>query len=88
MTRSAVKRASGTRVVPRWQTVSELDVPLIILVGGGTGVGKSTIATQLAARLGIVRIISTDAIREVMKGVMSTEIIPTLHTSSFNADES
>jgi 2-phosphoglycerate kinase len=86
----AIRGEAGERYARsylQWQTVSELDVPLIILVGGGTGVGKSTIATQLAARLGIVRIISTDAIREVMKGVFSADIMPTLHTSSFNADE-
>jgi 2-phosphoglycerate kinase len=86
----AIRAEAGERYARsylKWQTVSELDVPLIILVGGGTGVGKSTIATQLAARLGIVRIISTDAIREVMKGVFSKDIMPTLHTSSFNADE-
>ena len=31
----------------------------MILIGGATGVGKSTIATQLAARLGIVRFVAT-----------------------------
>lgn len=71
----------------KWIAVSDLDLPLIILIGGATGVGKSTIATQLAARLGIVRIISTDAIREVMKGVVSQEFAPTLHVSSFDAAE-
>lgn len=69
----------------RWQSVEELEQPLIILIGGATGVGKSTIATQLAARLGITRIVSTDAIREVMRSSFSKEVMPTLHVSSFDA---
>jgi 2-phosphoglycerate kinase len=71
----------------QWQAVEELDQPLIILLGGATGVGKSTIATQLAARLGITRVISTDAIREVLRAALSQKLIPTLYVSSFNADE-
>ena len=70
----------------RWREVENLDVPLVILIGGATGVGKSTIATQLAARLGIVRFVATDAIREVMRSMFSPELMPTLHTSSFEAD--
>jgi 2-phosphoglycerate kinase len=70
----------------RWQEVEGLDVPLVILIGGATGVGKSTIATQLAARLGIVRVVATDAIREVMRSMLSPELMPTLHESSFHAD--
>jgi 2-phosphoglycerate kinase len=71
----------------RWQEVQALEVPLVLLIGGATGVGKSTIATQLAARLGIVRLVATDAIREVMRGLFTQELMPTLYTSSFNADE-
>ncbi|MEW6475426.1 MAG: hypothetical protein AB1679_24490 [Actinomycetota bacterium] len=70
----------------KWQVVNRIDRPLIILIGGATGVGKSTIATQLAGRLGITRIIPTDAIREVMRSMFSEELMPTLHTSSFDAD--
>jgi 2-phosphoglycerate kinase len=70
----------------KWQVVNRIDRPLIILIGGATGVGKSTVATQLAGRLGITRIIPTDAIREVMRSMFSEELMPTLHTSSFDAD--
>jgi 2-phosphoglycerate kinase len=69
----------------RWQTVRQLDLPLIILLGGATGVGKSTVATMLANRLGITRVIPTDAIREVMRSMFSEHLMPTLHTSSFDA---
>ena len=69
----------------RWQQVERLDMPLVILIGGATGVGKSTIATQLAARLGVVRVVATDAIREVMRALFSKELMPTLYTSSFDA---
>ena len=70
----------------RWRDLEGLDVPLVILIGGATGVGKSTIATQLAARLGIVRVVGTDAIREVMRAMFSAELMPTLHVSSFQSD--
>ena len=70
-----------------WQRAQDRKVPLIVLIGGATGVGKSTIATNVAARLGIVRIVSTDAVREVMRGIFTKEMMPTLHASSFDVPD-
>jgi 2-phosphoglycerate kinase len=70
----------------KWKEIKTLDIPLVIMIGGATGVGKSTIATQLAVRLGIVRVVATDAIREVMRALFTSELMPTLYTSSFDAD--
>lgn len=69
----------------RWRDVQALEMPIVVLIGGATGVGKSTIATQLATRLGIVRVVATDAVREVMRAVFSRELMPSLHASSFEA---
>lgn len=69
----------------RLRDVGRLDRPLIVLIGGTTGVGKSTIATEVAHRLGITRISSTDSIREVMRGIFSKDLMPALHLSAFNA---
>src|SRR5205823_1909852 len=65
---------------------ASLEVPLVVLIGGATGVGKSTMATQLAARLGVVRVLATDAVRDVMRAMLTSKLMPTLYTSSFNAD--
>ncbi len=70
----------------KWQSVTQLEVPLIILIGGATGAGKSTVATQLANRLGITRIVSTDAVREVLRSAFTENMFPTLYVSSFEAD--
>ena len=57
--------------------------PVIIFIGGSTGTGKSTLATELGFRLGIRRLVSTDMIRETMRAVLSPELVPGLHAHSF-----
>ncbi len=69
----------------KWHHLGQQDRPLIVLIGGATGVGKSTIASQIANRLGIVRTISTDAIRQVMRTFFSAALMPAIHYSSFDA---
>ena len=61
--------------------------PLIVLLGGVSGTGKSFLAAEVAYRLGITRVISTDSIRQVMRAVVSPELVPGLHASTFNAWE-
>ena len=88
MTVEVLSEVAGERYARnfmRWQDVGALRVPLVVLIGGATGAGKSTVATQLAARLGIVRVVATDAIREVMRATFNQELMPTLYTSSFEA---
>jgi len=81
----------GDEVIARyrqWQSLRRLEVPLVILIGGATGVGKSTLATEVAHRLGITRVASTDMIRQVMRAFFSIDLMPAIHFSSFEAGES
>jgi 2-phosphoglycerate kinase len=57
----------------------------VVLIGGTTGVGKSTLATMLAARLGITRVIATDVIRQVLRAFFTHEAMPSVHSSAFEA---
>src|SRR6266540_4241882 len=62
-----------------------LGLPIILLVGGATGTGKSTVATEAAYRLGITRVTSTDFVRQTMRAFFSEEFMPSIHYSSFEA---
>jgi len=72
----------------RWRSLRKSNEPLIILIGGASGVGTSSMAFELASRLGLKNLISTDMIREVMRKIVSKELNPIIHKSSFDAYES
>lgn len=69
----------------RYQELDELDLPLIVLIGGATGTGKSTVAAEVAYRLGITRVTSTDFVRQTMRALFTPEFLPAIHYSSFDA---
>jgi len=68
-----------------WSEYQRSGRPLIVMICGAVGTGKSTVATEVAHLLDIVRIQSTDMLREVMRMMLPERVVPVLHTSSFNA---
>jgi 2-phosphoglycerate kinase len=80
----------GPTVVARlrgYAALQSLDVPILLLVGGATGTGKSTVATEAAHRLGITRVTSTDFIRQTIRAFFSKAFMPSVHYSSFEAGQ-
>lgn len=78
----------GPRVAGRylaWREFLDSDRPLILLLGGAAGVGKTSLAQAVAHRLGIAGVISTDAIRQIMRIMLGPELVPALHASSYDA---
>jgi len=61
--------------------------PRLLILAGATGVGKSTAAREIAASSGFSRILSTDAIREIMRTCIDVDDDPALHRSSFSRGE-
>ena len=68
-----------------WRRFENSGIPLIILIGGITGSGKSTVSSELAFRLDISRHQSTDMMREIIRSYLSPQMVPTLKYSSFEA---
>ena len=88
LARSVVGEEEGAAAVRKLRLYREfrrLDLPIVVMIGGGTGSGKSSVATEVAHRLGITRVTSTDVIRHTMRAFFSEKFMPTIHYSSFEA---
>ena len=68
-----------------WRAWGDLDKPLVILIGGASGVGKTSLAIDLAHLLNIPRVVATDDIRQIMRLTLAPEFMPAIHTSSYSA---
>lgn len=68
-----------------WRRAKRTGHPIVVCLGGAPGVGKSTIATRLALRLGINRVVPTDAVREVLRTVVPDTVLPELHVSTYES---
>ncbi|WP_409200702.1 3H domain-containing protein [Methanobrevibacter sp. DSM 116169] len=59
--------------------------PYVILIGSASGIGKSTVAAELAKELNIKHLLESDFIRAVVRGIIGSDYAPALHESSYNA---
>lgn len=88
LTYGVLRRRLGDEIAERyllWRRFESPDRPVILLLGGTSGVGKSVMALEVARRLGIGRVQSTDAIRQMMRIMLSQELVPAIYGSSYDA---
>ncbi len=68
-----------------WVRTRRVERPLLVLLGGAPGVGKSSVAAEVGARLRIRPVLPTDSIREVMRTILPAQLAAILNVSSFEA---
>lgn len=71
----------------KWRILRETTEPIVVLIGGATGVGTSTLAADIARRLNIQSVIGTDSIREVLRQAINPALLPVLHRSSYGVNK-
>jgi len=70
-----------------WRARNDSNKPLVVLICGPSGAGKTTLAIALANLLDIPRVVATDDVRQMMRLTLTKELMPTLHASTYNAWE-
>ncbi len=83
-----LRQEAGEEYARRYVAMRQMHAaerPIMLLIGGAPGVGKSAIAAEVAYRLGVPRVVSTDIVRQALRSLIGPELSPTLHASSFTA---
>ncbi len=81
-----LERQENAEVAQRYRLlrrIRRLPKPIVVYLGGASGTGKSTLALELAPLLRIYRVNATDTIRQVMRSLFPSQILPAIHRSSF-----
>lgn len=81
-------RSIGPQAAERylvWRRYQDPERPVILLLGGAAGVGKTSLALEVAHRLGIGRVLSSDSVRQIMRIMLSQDLAPSIHGSSYDA---
>ncbi len=63
-------------------------IPIWILIAGAIGAGKSTLSRKIAGDLGIQHVIGTDVVADILRRILSKDIVPELHSKSYQAYKS
>ena len=88
LTFKALLKNYGKSIAERyliWRKYNSSDCPVVVLIGGATGAGKSSLSAEVAHRLGISRVVSTDSLRQIMRIMFSPDLLPVIHSSSYAA---
>lgn len=60
-------------------------IPIWILIAGAIGAGKSTLSRRIGGELGIQQVIGTDVVADILRRILSKDVVPELHSTSYQA---